>query len=153
MKRGSFLILPVFLVTEVGCATAPKRVLSLAEAHFDEDWTYQIDLTRGGTAYRIRAKGREIEKSEQGLLVRKTDGSTVAVVESGEIRKIEGEKRVGSYALPGMGIGAASLALVGGLVGGLGGGSCEGSSDLGDCKAMSEGLTPVAILVGIGGGA
>ncbi len=146
-RKFAIVLTMVFFFTQVGCATAPKRVLSLAEARFQEDWTYKIDLTRDGKSYQIRAKGNEIEKGSQDVVVKRDDGSVVAVVGNQEIQKIEGERKTSSYALPGLGIGAASLALAGGLAVGLQ--SCEGSGDPGDC----EGLRTVGLMIGIGGGA
>lgn len=97
---------------------------------------------------RYKVRGTDIERRGNIISIKTRNGTLESVHRIQDIKQITvvGRKK-GSYALPGLGIGA----LAGGLVGGLGvglSGDCSNAGDVGDCKGMH---TLGTILISAGG--
>jgi hypothetical protein len=147
MRDKSILILAIIhLLTQIGCAAAPKRLsVPLDRAPFEKEYTYSIELKDGRKISNI--PGDRMEAQEGRLIVQ--SGSEERTVAEEQIHQVHGEsKRQGSYVWPGFGIGAG----VGALTLGLGfalGAKCTGGDE---CDPILGSKAADILLMGFSGG-
>ncbi len=135
-SRHLTILLLTVVCIQTGCASAPHRQISqpLAQTRFKPSKTYAIKLHNRETE--LKVKGSQLATQNDQLIVRSQDNKAITAYPAHSIERINStsDERVGSYALPGMGIGAAAIGLPLGLGFALSG--CENSSDPGDCDTM-----------------
>lgn len=143
-----YFLITILVITQVACASAPRQqyTQSLEQTRFQPNYRYEIKFRNGAT---LKAKGSQLQGYGNTILVSNAAGQPTGRYHANDIVTITGtsDKRHGSYALPGMGIGAAALGLPLGI--GFALTNCDDSGDKSDCEAIRG----IGILAGGVGGA